>query len=305
MCDLCTAPNVYDLSSNSCIAPPSVGPVGITNQYTPSATFDFTCINSTKYEVWLGLRGVGTVLKSSTLYSPDADGKVHPVVTAGTLGEGNYSIYCNRGAVYSAPAAKYYRPTMPTPPVITLNASPKTIQKGGNAVLSWKVDYPTASCGIKVSPVCSGSAVTTQNGGTNQDTQTLTTGTNCPVMDAQQVSYVTEHVNCDLAKDTTTINQCKVANAAAITTILQSMSEKTDASDPNNALRGGTANSSNLLGASFYTPLAHPNTADTMAAGQKTFIKMKYTIDFGMDCPATQYTVPKKVRVNVTSSNEG
>lgn len=236
----------------ACHPLPTVGPVGLTGQYTPAGSLNFTCNDSDRYEVWKNLRTTGTLIQPSTPY---VGIPVSVPVTALT-GAGNYNIYCSALdslglRVYSAPSAKYYSPTTPTPPVLSINASPKTIQKGTESAITWSIKYPIAACKVNAAPVCSGACVTL--GGR------------------------------DVAK---------IESASVINTKLTSLTEKTDTND-----RFG----SRKISDAFWKPI-NPLEDDKIATGKKTF-RFTNTTDFILDCGVT--TPIKKVRVNVTSSNEG
>lgn len=220
---------------------PSVVSVGLLGQYTPAGTLVITCANSDGYRVE----------KGGVFFASGAYGAVPrnvPVTISGT-----YVVTCRQGATSSSPVAKDYSNTFPTPPIMSIITSPKTIQKGLQSTVSWKVTYPVATCKIYTEAVCSGTC-----------------------------------------RSDITSNALRLAEVVSLNAKLNLATEKTDKTDPD-----GYRN----LKASYFT--ATPSTAsldDKVAAGRKTLI-LNYTTDFVFDCNAGLNK--KKVRVNVTTTNQG
>ena len=134
----------------------------------------------------------------------------------------------------------------PAPQTSSFIATPRTVKTGASTALSWDITYPTSSCTVTATTVCSGGH-----------------------------------------------SSCSAAQLAAETTLNSTLSSgTTDANDKYGASRSITT--------ALRTAAPSNNPSGTKALGKKS-LPVNYTTDFTLSCGAST----KKVRVLVTTDNEG
>ena len=126
-----------------------VGTVVVTDDYLPTGSIDFTCLNSNGYIVKNADRGVTIATRSG--YSGPWPKSVPVSIT------GNYSVSCKYGTVVSSPRLVFYHSPPPPAATISFDVSPKTISAGGKSTASWEITWPLPACTLTAVPVCANS----------------------------------------------------------------------------------------------------------------------------------------------------
>jgi hypothetical protein len=143
----CADGSGWSWSTKTCIKP--VANLTLSNNYASPGTLTATCTNSSSYAI---VRVEDGVVIASGAYGTNP---INQTVTV----TGNYRLICTNTfggtTIDSTPAVRIYTSTPPSP-TISLHASPATVQKGANSVISWAVNFPIASCSIAAKAVCAG-----------------------------------------------------------------------------------------------------------------------------------------------------
>jgi hypothetical protein len=131
----------FDTLTSLCVNP-TVGQVTVTGQYysTPGHV-SFSCNNSDSYQV----------LKNGILFT---SGAYTGPKTIAVTDSANYSVLCLSGNYPSTPTVKYYNSPPPPDPIISIVASPRTIAKNTETILTWSVQFPIPSCKLTAKVVC-------------------------------------------------------------------------------------------------------------------------------------------------------
>jgi hypothetical protein len=134
----------------TCAALSPIASLALSDNYTPSGTLTATCTNSNGYEI-IRIENPEVVIASGAY----GTNPINQTVTV----SGNYRLICTNTfggtTINSIPAVRSYTSTPPSP-TISINASPSTVQKGANSVISWAVNFPIASCSLAAKAVCAG-----------------------------------------------------------------------------------------------------------------------------------------------------
>jgi hypothetical protein len=141
--------NKWDTINTIC-ANPLVDVRSVVNDYgyvNPTG-ISFTCLDSSSWEVRRDPAGVNVIVNSGTYTTGQT------VMQPLTL-TGNYQIICKQGSVSDTTMLLYHSSADLPAPTMTINASPKTIDKGGKTTISWGVNFPPVTgCTLTASTVC-------------------------------------------------------------------------------------------------------------------------------------------------------
>lgn len=144
-----------------CSGDPATNDSSLDNNHTSKASINVICHNSTGYSV---TRTEDPLSDGTYAFTPVNVVYATPRTINTTLDiteEGNYKVICLPGDIPSVPAVFNYDKD-PLPTAVSLHASPSTIQKGSQTVISWNIrDIITPnSCTLKADPVCSNNSCT-------------------------------------------------------------------------------------------------------------------------------------------------
>ena len=137
------------LSGGQICADPQVGLAEIVGKfgYSSPSGIRFSCLNSTTYEV-IKNPGSSPVTVASGNYTV-------PVTTPLTETT-NYVAICKHGSVSATSNVLLYESASSLPAAtVSVNATPKTVDKGGKTTLSWSINHPPLTgCTLTATAVC-------------------------------------------------------------------------------------------------------------------------------------------------------
>jgi hypothetical protein len=140
----CTAgPGKWDSVGGKCVDPEVTGVVKTGEYGFPGfpPNINFICSSA---NAWKILKN-GVLEIDNTVYSGPQD--FTPDASA------TYTIICKHGNVESDPWSVYFD-MVPKSPKALLNISPVTIEKGGQTVLTWAIQYPDNTCTLSAKVLC-------------------------------------------------------------------------------------------------------------------------------------------------------
>jgi hypothetical protein len=145
----CRDNNGWDSDSGSCVVDPQVISAVITgNYYMPTGTLTIRCSDSNRYRIIKVSNG--SVFASGN-YVAD------PTVITGLNETGDYQVICLLGNYPTpTPLTRTYNGPPPDPEIVSLTATPRTINKDESTTIAWEIKYPSNNCSLTAKVVCAG-----------------------------------------------------------------------------------------------------------------------------------------------------
>jgi hypothetical protein len=126
-----------------CVSPQPIKVKVSGEYYANPGSLHFTCLDASSFVVTYG--DAGTIIATGTYFGET----VAPITKTG-----NYSVACIQGEVTSVPVARYYNAPPPPKPSPFFMITPRTVEKGGNVLLNWNIQYPNDTCRLTAKVVC-------------------------------------------------------------------------------------------------------------------------------------------------------
>jgi hypothetical protein len=176
--------NKWDTMGSVCANPLVDSAVVTGDYYSDPATIDFTCIDSTGYEVIFDPALQNISIKSGAYVGETL---VSTKQGATNYGPGDYKVLCKHGSVSDSRMLQYHFPAPGA--TVSIDAYPKTIDSGGKSTLSWMVSFPTGACTLTAHAVCANNICTSsQEAAANTINYILANGTTDPETPGEQVN---------------------------------------------------------------------------------------------------------------------
>jgi hypothetical protein len=133
----------YDSISDTCVNPQIVSVTVHGEYYAVTGRLQVTCSNSDTYRV---------VLNGVTHQSGAYNGTTVNVPVNTT---GDYSVYCGKGDYYTnPPRVVRYNASPPPSPDIVITATPSTLSRESDSMISWRIIHPRPGCTLTAKTVC-------------------------------------------------------------------------------------------------------------------------------------------------------
>ncbi len=138
------APGVWSESLQVCVMPEVKHVHLVGEYYSTQGAMELECSGSDAYKVVNTDTGVAV-----------ATGVYKEIVRVPLSITGNYSATCLRSDRVSSPVVKYFHATNLPSPEVFLLISPRTLLPNQKTVINWSIHFPTSTCTLFASPVCS------------------------------------------------------------------------------------------------------------------------------------------------------